>query len=131
MKKFTTKETFALAVKNHQKNNLKVACNLYQEILKTNPNHVDANNNLGLVFHAFREPQKAKSCYQKAIEIHPDYPDAHSNLGNVLRELGEHKNAKNCYQKAIEIQPNYADSHYNLGIIGNNFLPLTLTLLKV
>ena len=29
----TTKEIFALAVQNHQKNNLKVAENLYNEIL--------------------------------------------------------------------------------------------------
>ena len=35
----TTKETFALAVQNHQKNNLKIAENLYKEILKINPNH--------------------------------------------------------------------------------------------
>ena len=49
-KNLTAEETFALAVQNHQKNNLKVAGNLYKEILKTNPNHVDAHNNLGLVF---------------------------------------------------------------------------------
>ena len=30
----TIKETFALAVQNHQKNNLKVAENLYKKILK-------------------------------------------------------------------------------------------------
>ena len=49
-KNLTTKETFALAVQNHQKNNLQVAESLYQETLKTNPNHVDAHNNLGIVF---------------------------------------------------------------------------------
>ena len=48
-KSLTTEETFALAVQNHKKNNLKVAGNLYNEILKTNPNHVDARNNLGTI----------------------------------------------------------------------------------
>ena len=38
-KNLTTKETFDLAVQEHQKNNLQVAANLYKEILKTNPNH--------------------------------------------------------------------------------------------
>ena len=33
-KNLTTKETFELAVQNHQKNNLQVAHNLYKEILK-------------------------------------------------------------------------------------------------
>ena len=32
----TLEETFALAVQNHQKNNLKVAENLYKETLKIN-----------------------------------------------------------------------------------------------
>jgi hypothetical protein len=35
-KKLTTEETFALALQNHNKNNLQVAENLYKEILKTN-----------------------------------------------------------------------------------------------
>ena len=55
MKKTTTKEIFALAVKNHQKNNLKIASNLYKEILKINPNHATAHNNLGLIFNTFKE----------------------------------------------------------------------------
>ena len=49
-KNLTTKETFALAVQNHQKNNLKVAENLYKKILKIDPNHVDSHNNLGILF---------------------------------------------------------------------------------
>ena len=52
-KNLTTEETFALAVQNQQKNNFQVAENLYKEILKTNPNHVDAHANLGMVFRKF------------------------------------------------------------------------------
>ena len=71
-KNLTTEETFALAIQNHKKNNLQVAENLYKEILKTNPNYVNAHNNLGLVFQKLGDLQKARSCYQKAIEIQPD-----------------------------------------------------------
>ena len=41
-KKLTTKETFALAVQNQQKNNFQVAENLYKEVLKTNSNHFES-----------------------------------------------------------------------------------------
>ena len=41
-KNLTTKETFALAVQNHQKNNLQIAENLYKETLKINPNHFES-----------------------------------------------------------------------------------------
>jgi len=46
-KNLTIEETFALAVQNQQKNNLQAAENLYKEILKTNPNHVQSNFLLG------------------------------------------------------------------------------------
>jgi len=116
-KNLTTEETFALAVQNQQKNNLQIAEKLYKETLKTNPNHVDAYNNLGVILLRSGKPQKAKSCYEKAIEINPNYESAHNNLGNALNLLGEHQKAKSCYEKAIEINPNYAEAHNNLGNI--------------
>ena len=38
-KNLTIKETFSLAVKNHQKNNLQVAENLYKKTLNMNQNY--------------------------------------------------------------------------------------------
>ena len=111
----TTKETFAIAVQNHQKNNLQVAENLYKETLKTNPNHVDAHNNLGVILLQSGKLQKAKNCYEKAIKINPNFADAHNNLGAVFKQLGEFQKAINCYEKSIKINPNYANAYNNLG----------------
>ena len=111
----TIKETFALAVQHHQKNNLQVAEKLYREILKTNPNHANTRNNLGSVLKELGESQKAISCFQKAIEIQSNHADAHYNLGNTLKDLGEHKKAISCYEKAMQINPNHAGAYNNLG----------------
>ena len=111
----TIKETFALAVQHHQKNNLQVAEKLYKEILKTNPNHANTRNNLGSVLKELGESRKAISCFQKAIQIQPNHADAHNNLGNAFRELEESEKAIGCYEKAIQIQPNHADANNNLG----------------
>ena len=46
-KKLTTEETFSLAFKNHKKNNLQVAENLYKKILKINPDHFNSIFYLG------------------------------------------------------------------------------------
>ena len=87
-KNLTIKETFALAVQNHQKNNLQVAEKLYKEILKTNPNHANTRNNLGSVLKELGESRKAISCFQKAIEIDPvNATPAYTNLGEILEEL--------------------------------------------
>ena len=98
-KNTTTKETFALAVQNHQKNNLKIAEKLYKKILKTDPDHASAHNNLGLIFQAFGEFQKARSCYEKAIQIQPNYANAYNNLGIILKELGEREKAITTMKK--------------------------------
>ena len=71
------KKILSLALQKHQKNNLKEAEALYKEILKLNPNHADANNNLGIIFMELGERKKAISCYQKTIEIRPNHSDSY------------------------------------------------------
>ena len=117
-KNLTTEETFDLAVQNQQKNNLQVAENLYKETLKINSNHVDAYNNLGIVYKELGEPQKAVDCYQKIIQIQPDDAYAYYNLGLTFRELGELQKAIDCYQKVIQMQPDRVEDVYvSLGLV--------------
>ena len=116
-KNLTTKETFDLAVKNHKKNNLQIAENLYKEALKTNPNHFESIYYLGTLLAQTQRFDLAKPLLFKAMQIQPNNADAHNNFGNVLKELGKYQKAKSSYEKAIQIQPNYASAHYNLGIV--------------
>ena len=112
-------ETFALALQNHKKKNLRTAENLYNEILKKNPNYVGALNNLGILHNQFGNNQKAINCYEKAIQINPNHVDAHNNLGILHNQFGNNQKAINCYEKAIQINPNHVDAHNNLGILHN------------
>ena len=113
----TVKEAFDLAIQNHQNNNLQDAQNYYQKVLKINPNHSQALNNIAVFFTNSKDYQKAKSCYEKAVEINPNYADAHYNLGNIFKKLGDLQKALSCYEKVIKINPNYTVAHNNLGII--------------
>jgi Tfp pilus assembly protein PilF len=110
-------ETFNLAVKNHIKNNLKEAQNFYNQVLKINPNHINALNNLGGLFKQLGETKTAKSFYNKTVKINPNFADGHNNLGIIYRELGDHQKAVSCYKKAIEINPTHINSYNNLGIV--------------
>ena len=116
-KTLTINENFNLAVKNHQEGKIDVAQELYNQVLKIDPNHSQALNNIGVIFKGLGELQKAKECYEKAIEINPNYTNAYYNLGVILQDLGDKQKAKSCYEKAIEIDPNYTDAHNNLGNI--------------
>ena len=113
----TIKETFELAVQEHQNNNLQDAQNYYQKVLELDPNHSLTLSNLGVIFLGLGEHQKAKDCYKKVIELNPNFVNAHNNLGNILKELGEIEKAKDCYEKAISINPNYVNAYNNLGTI--------------
>jgi len=113
----TLNETFNLAVQNHQNNNLQEAQNYYQKVLKLDPNHEAALNNLGTLYKKLGQIQKAKECYEKAISIHPNNEVTLNNLGTVFKKLGQIQKSKEFYEKAIKINPNYAAAHHNLGAI--------------
>jgi len=114
-KNLTIEETYELAVKNHLENKIETATNLYRQVLKANPNHSKAHNNLGVSFLTLMEPQKAKECYEKAIELDPGFAAAHNNLGTIFKDLKEYQKAKKCYEKAIELDPGFAVAQNNLG----------------
>jgi tetratricopeptide (TPR) repeat protein len=116
-KDLTIEEVFKLAVKNHQEGKTDIAQEHYNQVLKINPNHSQALNNIGVISKGLGENQKAKECYEKVIEINPNHAIAHNNLGNIFKKLEENQKAKECYEKAIGIDPNYANAHNNLGNI--------------
>ena len=110
-------EIFNLALKNQQEKKFDVAQDLYNQVLKIDPNHLRTLNNLGALYQNSADYQKAKESYEKAIKINPNYVRAHDNLGVVLKILGQDQKAISCYEKAIEINPNYADAYNNLATI--------------
>ena len=97
-------ETFDLAVKNHQKNNIKEAQNLYNNILKIDPNHSQTLNNIAIIFTNLKDYQKAKECYEKAIELNPDLFSALRNIADLyVSQLTDFEIAINKSNKALKI----------------------------
>jgi len=116
-KNLSIEETFTLAVQNHKKNNFEIAQNLYEKILKTNPDHFKVIFLLGTLSAQTKNFDKAKQLLQKAIQIQPNNVDAHNNLGSVQKETGENQKAISCYKKVIQINPNYSSAYNNLGTV--------------
>ena len=116
-KNLTIIETFDLAVQNHQKKNYQVAINLYNSILKIEPDHFKSIFSLGSLLLQIKRFDLAKPLLEKAIEIDPNYVNAHNNLGLMFKELGEPQKAISCYEKAIQIDPNFSIAHNNLGTL--------------
>jgi Tfp pilus assembly protein PilF len=88
----------------------------YQQLLKLNPRHVDALNNLGAALCKLGRYQEAEQHFRRAISVKPDYSDAHSNLGTVLRWRGLLAGSENSLRRALKLKPNHVDARSNLGL---------------
>ena len=119
-KNLKVEETFNLAIKNHQENKTDIARELYNQVLKINPEFSAAHYNLGVLFKELGENQRAKDCYEKAIEINPNFVDAHYNLGLIFKRLNNYQKSKFYFETVIGIDPNYINAHKNLGVIFRN-----------
>jgi len=108
-------EIFALALQNHQKNNLKVAEKLYNEILNITPNHFESLFYLGSLHLQTGNLKRSKELLEEAIKIKPNFAHAYNNLAKVYKDLGESKKAFMYFKKAIEIDPKISPAHNNLG----------------
>ena len=112
-------KTFVLAIQNHKKNNIKAAEDLYNKVLKMDPNHSNSLNNLGILLQGLGDNQKAIYFLEKAVQVKPSYADAHYNLGSVFQKINMFQKAKKCFEKTLKINYNHSLAHLNLGVVLN------------
>ncbi len=65
----------------------------FEQALEHSPDHVDALNNLGVLFWHCSEHGRALEYLRRALECSPTHPDTLRNLAVVLQALGEHETA--------------------------------------
>ena len=111
----TVQANFDEALALHQQGQFDQAQAVYENVLKTQPNHFDAQHLLGLVALQKGDFRLADDLIGKAIGINPLQADAHYNRGNALAQLRELDAAIASYDQAIAISPKYAEAHSNRG----------------
>jgi len=89
----------------------------YFEVIKREPAHFGALNNLGGLLHAGGFRSAARSAYAEAVARNPDNPLGHFNLGNLLREEGELEGARAEYEAALRLAPDHAEAHRGMALI--------------
>lgn len=73
MSEITIQEAFGKAIAAHRENRFQEAEQLYKAILQVQPNHMDANHNLGILAIALGQFQAALPFLQVAVEADPEY----------------------------------------------------------
>jgi tetratricopeptide (TPR) repeat protein len=110
----TLAQRFAQAVRHHQDGNFRQAEEIYSQILRIDPQHVDALHLLGLIAGQFGRHDLACAFILQALRLRPDFAEAHNNLGNELRSQNKLQEAVASYQQALRLKPSFAEAHNNL-----------------
>lgn len=111
----SSRQKLDIAVSEHQRGNLAVASDLYNQILSDYPENFDALNLLGVLLYQSGLNVEASEKLQQALRINPDSESALTHYGVVLFELQKHEEAKTCFDKALAINPKYYLAYNNRG----------------
>lgn len=99
------------------KNNLKKAYILFDEVININPKSSEAFFYLGNIFHIQGQLGKAVKAFNKVLELDPNHTDASISLSVILNDIGRYEDAKKIFEKASEKVKNekvgLQDSHIN------------------
>lgn len=90
----------------------------YEEVLKIDPNHLLALNNLAYLYQMEKDG-RAQSIAERALKLDPDHPGVQDTLGWILVENGQVARGVELLRKATDKAPN-ADTiryHYALALM--------------
>jgi Flp pilus assembly protein TadD len=87
----------------------------YEKYLAQKPDDAQAHFDLGYVFTALKQDEKAEAEYRKAVALNPKMAEAYLNLGLSL--LGHNpKSAVEPLTQVTELNYSFARGHYLLGV---------------
>ena len=98
---------------NNQKYGL--AIDLFQQVVKLEPKHKYAWNNLGRAYLGTGQWEQAVTAFQKAIAINPYDQYAYNNLGEAYEQQAKYDDAIQQFRKQLEVNPLDPFAHANLG----------------
>lgn len=87
----------------HKKGRLQDAKRLYRETLRIDPGHVDALNNLAVIYLHEKNFPAAQRSFEKAIRLRPENVDPHYNLACLYSLKGEITKSLAHLRRALEL----------------------------
>jgi len=92
------------------------AIEVFQKLLKKDPNNIDVMRHLAIVFWQNQKNlANAEALLRRATSLAPDYTVAWLNLGAVLLDKRQPMAAIDCYQEATSLEPNNPTAWAGLG----------------
>ncbi len=116
-KNYSAKNNLAISYKNNQE--LEKAEKLLNELIKQNPDYINALVNLANLKNETYFFEEAISIYKKVLKINKAMPELHLNISNILQAQNKMEEAKNHLQQALELNPLFTTADQNLSMLIN------------
>jgi tetratricopeptide (TPR) repeat protein len=125
-------KTIHSALEHYEAGDVKQSVGILLEILKSQPDNLDAIELLGLICYQLKDYNLAFNCFKKALQIQPTDSNAYYQLGIICEERGQVDEAVILYNKAIEHHSHIHDVYIRLGKLleKKGQMSLALTYLK-
>jgi tetratricopeptide (TPR) repeat protein len=88
-----------------------------ETMLREDPDDLDTQLRLGLVYGELKDYSKAITQLTKILVSRPAELRVRDYLGLMYEELKEYDKAIEAYQENLRVQPTYADGHLHLGFL--------------
>lgn len=108
---------FQQAYTLHAQGNIIAAAQLYAEILKLHPNHLESLQLSGAAALQLKNYQKSYELLTKAINIDSNDPSLLNNRGLALQNIEKLSEALDDFNKALLLNPTYAEALNNKGTV--------------
>ncbi len=89
----------------------------YKEILRKDPNNLQALINIGNLYFDTRQDLLAIEHYQRSLSLDPRNVNVRTDMAICFRRRGNPDKAIEELKKVISIDPRHPQSRYNLGVI--------------
>ncbi len=114
---------FNLGMAQSHRGDLKAAIASYQTAVTLRPQFREAQNNLGLLYEALGDLDRAEQSFRAALgnvlsggrESREGYALAHYNLGRLYEKRAAYDAAIREFQTAVRQQPDFPEAYLNLG----------------
>jgi cytochrome c-type biogenesis protein CcmH/NrfG len=91
-----------------------------EEVLKRDPQNLEALVSLGNAYFDANQPQKAIEAYQRALKIDPKNADVRTDMGVMYRNIKDYDSAVREFRQAARDNPTHVNSRFNLAIVLQN-----------
>jgi predicted O-linked N-acetylglucosamine transferase (SPINDLY family) len=105
------------ALQHHQAGRLREAEARYREVLRIDPENIDALHFLGVTAYQQGRHEEAGRLISQSLSREANNAPAHNNLGNVLVAQGRLEEAIESFEQAIALKADYVDAYTNLAAV--------------